>query len=88
MAFSWFQTMPRSMLKFWYVNVDSAPIRVGREPISNCVVLSYLQLQVGNRNRPVEIVHGILGVNKRHAERRHGVDARLDVVLNFRPLFE
>ena len=37
MAFSWFQTMPRSILKFWYVKVDSAPIKVGREPIRNCV---------------------------------------------------
>ena len=44
--------------------------------------LSHRQLQVGNRNRPIVIVHGIFGIHKRHAERRHGVNAGLDVVLN------
>ena len=66
MAFSWFQTMPRSMLKFWYVNVDSAPISVGKRANQELRGLARLQLQEGNRNRPVEILHGSLGVSKRH----------------------
>src|ERR1017187_524463 len=40
--------------------------------------LSHRKLQIGDRNWPIEIVHGIFRAEKRHAERRHGIGARLD----------
>jgi len=42
-----------------------------------------LQLNEGDRNRPIKIAHGILGANKRRGQRRHGINAGLDEVLKF-----